>query len=1044
MNIAKNKLKLLFLLAVAMLCMALLTACEGDSSSGVSEIFVQKDNMPRQTYVLGQELNLNDGILTAVIDGKPGLIPMNNSDVQVSGYDKNKLGRQTVTITYKGKTTTIDITVVQRVVAEGFKTDYFVNDPFDNKVGKIRITKNDGTVIAVNMNSTEVMLKHFDSSKSGETTVTLIYTGEEIYECEFKVNIHDVAKITLTTPKKTKYVSHETELELNGGYLTVEAANVPGLSQFVYLTADMVTGYDPSVVTYENRDQVVTQTLTVTYSGLTANFDVQIAYSDVHLVQYMATQLSHLDWTAEELPTLLETEEDNAIAGIEAYLRLSPAAKEQITEEQRNAVLFPAVLALRMRYENELQSYADAFVIADGYLKIVGKTRAAIASASERLQDPEELLNVYADIQLQIGEELGETPFRDGVIGQMMMAHSQNTVDKLVDIFDVLLDVHDALANVPTDWTVEGLQEYEVSISNAVSKIMFSEYRGMDHAYLHHIISSWREKNDMAQIIYSYYYFVKERGKEEIKAKLWQNTPMPGELNNWYTNFMYAYNQEQFLIENADTNAFLYDTAGFMYYYFKAETSAEKIRQSDDELVKGIYELLEGDALMDRNLKNGSLGYLYHMGAGLDSPAVQDAWNKYVVLVDIYLNDPTATYSKYEKEFQACFDMLVDMEAMELHMFLSSVNFLYEASRGGIRVLDCTTRNYSTLTGLLYNYYATVLPKDMMSVYCNILLALENYSLRNMQESALGDFKALVVKIKTAYEGMSEEDRAIFDTYLGKAYSKCLSIYSRVKSNKSVDLGDTEAKLEELLALLRRSDLVIAHITADTTPEEKSRILPVYFAIVERIDRVYQELLDSGADVRMELQTRTYNVEGYEITLDYYHIIVKRLFVQFMTSTVIQTDDGGKYPLWSMYHDADVRPLLAEMAGLLYASYSKQVYTGDDVYAMMAAFRALTPEEKKIFFIMGVNQSYYAGLETYFGSRVTSGIDLIRALIYAEINYSVHTYTNTDESLAAFTSKVEEMIALYEALENKKAFDDCLGELYNHYLNKYKELKAKS
>ena len=1044
MKRANNVIKVISLLVVAMLCMALLVACGNKGDNAVSEIFVQKADMPRLTYVKGQEFNRNDGVLTAVINGVASPVPMNSAEVSVSGYDKDKLGKQTITITYKGKTTTIEVNVVERAVAEGFRTDYFVNDAFDSSKGKLRITKDDGSVIAVNLSSGEVTVKSFDSSKSGKATVTVVYAGEETIECAFDVNVHDVAKITLTTPKKTKYVSHETELALNGGYITVEAANVAGMSMPIPLTAEMITGYDPSVVTYENRDQVVTQTLTVTYCGLTASFDVQIAYSNVHMVQYMAEALSHLDWTAAELSELTETEKDNAIAGIEAYMSLTPQEKELITEEQRNSVLFPAVLALRSRYLAELETYGDAFgITSDGYLNIVGKSPEAVATAMERLQNPADPLNVYAELQLQIGEELGDTRFREGVIKQFMIAHSQQTVESLVTLFDFMLDVHNYLSEVPADWTVDTLGEYEVTFSNVVSKIMFSEFRGTDNAYLYHMMSKWREKDDMSELIFSYYYFVKENGREEIKTKLWSSIPMPGALNTWYSNFMAAYSQEEFLITYANSQAYLYDTAGFMYYYFKAAEAAKQIQESGDELMKGIYEIVDGDTYMERYLTNGSCGYLYHMGAGLDSAAVQDAWAKYMTLIDIYLNDRTGTYSQYENEFRACFDMLVDMNAMDLHLFLSSVNFLYEASRGGILVLDCTVRNYSTLTGLLYNYYANVLTEEMMPIYCDLLLALESYSLRSMKDTALADFEAYVEKIKTAYGALGEADRTTFDTYLGNAYSKCLTLYTRVKASEPVNVGTWEAKLQELLDLLEKSDEIIGRATSDeVTPEEQSRILSVYFAVVEKADKLYQELVKAGADVELELQARTFVVQDYQFTLDYYFTIVKRLFVQFMMRTVIQTDTGAKYAVWSMYHDSDVRPLLAQMADLLVAQYENTVYTGEDIYQIMAGFRALSPEEKQTFFILGVNQMYYAAVETYFGSRVSGGADLIRALIYAEINHSVHMYTNTDESLAAFTTKVEEMKALYEALEDKASFDTCLGEMYNLYMSKYNELKT--
>ena len=107
----------------------------------------------------------------------------------------------------------------------------------------------------------------------------------------------------------------------------------------------------------------------------------------------------------------------------------------------------------------------------------------------------------------------------------------------------------------------------------------------------------------------------------------------------------------------------------------------------------------------------------------------------------------------------------------------------------------------------------------------------------------------------------------------------------------------------------------------------------------------------------------------------------------------------------------------------------------------MAGFRALPADQKNVYFILGVNRLYYAALERYFGSRTEGASELIRALIYAEINHSVYMHNSNDQALADFTSKVEEMMRLYEQLANKEKFDACLGDMYDLYIGKYNELK---
>ena len=55
--------------------------------------------MPQVLFVQGNELNLSGGKLT--VNGKE--VDLTDKDVQVTGYDKDKLGEQTLTVTYKGK-----------------------------------------------------------------------------------------------------------------------------------------------------------------------------------------------------------------------------------------------------------------------------------------------------------------------------------------------------------------------------------------------------------------------------------------------------------------------------------------------------------------------------------------------------------------------------------------------------------------------------------------------------------------------------------------------------------------------------------------------------------------------------------------------------------------------------------------------------------------------------------------------------------------------------------------------------------------------------
>ena len=151
-----NLMLILLLLAATLVVVA---SCGSD----VSEIAVNEDGMPQLIYVLGQDVDLSNGVLS--VKGKDGdtELPLNSEGVTVTGYDKNTLGEQTLTIAYGGKTTEITVTVVERMVAVDYWADYMLDDTFDNSKGRLKITRDDGTSYTVQLNHPNVTISGFDS-----------------------------------------------------------------------------------------------------------------------------------------------------------------------------------------------------------------------------------------------------------------------------------------------------------------------------------------------------------------------------------------------------------------------------------------------------------------------------------------------------------------------------------------------------------------------------------------------------------------------------------------------------------------------------------------------------------------------------------------------------------------------------------------------------------------------------------------------------------------------------------------------------------------
>ena len=306
--------------AVALIAVALtITSCS--KNSNITSIVIKESDLPRTTYVEGQDLDLSDGIITTLTKkNKEAKVPMTDSAVKITGYDRNAVGKQTLTVTYKELTTTFDVTVVERISTEGYKAEYFIGDAFDKEAGKIKIVKDDGKTTSIPFNSELVTLKTFNNTVAGNSTVVLSYDDNNgtKFDASFAVKFHEVGQILrLNAPSKKTYQSHES-IKVDGGYLTVKAKNADYQAN-VPITESMISGFNPSLATPANDNKnMLKQTVTVTYGGLTKTFVVSIAYSTVSIVIDAAKTLANVNVTDKDF-TLDETLANVAINAATKY-----------------------------------------------------------------------------------------------------------------------------------------------------------------------------------------------------------------------------------------------------------------------------------------------------------------------------------------------------------------------------------------------------------------------------------------------------------------------------------------------------------------------------------------------------------------------------------------------------------------------------------------------------------------------------------------------------------------------------------------------------
>ena len=157
-------------------------------------------------YIEGQELNLDGIEVIAFYSGGEQITVDNYS---VTGYDRNKIGKQTIYVTYNGQTKSFEVTVVPKTLvsikAELVKETYNIGEELD-----IVITA------FYDNNTTEVVTEYtvtgYDPNMTGVQTVTVTYQNKT---CTFEVIVKQ-QDIENDEP----YIEVLSEPEFNGGSLS--------------------------------------------------------------------------------------------------------------------------------------------------------------------------------------------------------------------------------------------------------------------------------------------------------------------------------------------------------------------------------------------------------------------------------------------------------------------------------------------------------------------------------------------------------------------------------------------------------------------------------------------------------------------------------------------------------------------------------------------------------------------------------------------------------------------------------------------------------
>ena len=244
---------------------------------------VSMKNTPKTEYKYNEPLDLINGTIS-VTKGS-GTKDIAITDNMVSGYDPTKLGKQTIIITYGGKTTSYEVNVKDYVTGISINPNA-ITGTYNDELGTL-IDDNDITYTVTYAKAgakspkalTESMVAGYNKTSLTDQNSTVTYTDQDTNSYTngktFTTNLsvklkNEISKVTITKPTKTEY-NHGDQIDLTGGKITVTYTD--GTTKEEPITSAVITEKDggslnmnPTISEY-GKDNKVSKTLTLKYTA---------------------------------------------------------------------------------------------------------------------------------------------------------------------------------------------------------------------------------------------------------------------------------------------------------------------------------------------------------------------------------------------------------------------------------------------------------------------------------------------------------------------------------------------------------------------------------------------------------------------------------------------------------------------------------------------------------------------------------------------------------------------------------------------------------
>ena len=1089
-----------FIATVLMLAAAVfaLTACGGN---GVTEISVTKSAALQTVYVLGNELDLSKGTLTLKRKDGSEQIPLNSDGITVTGYDKNKLGKQELTIEYEGFTTKLTVEVVPRILA--LNADYFTGEPFEFGRGSFTITNDDGTSFSVGMSDKNLTVSGFDSSKAAAPLpVTIQYTRNGVeYSGSANVNIYDVESVDFDPPTKTNYLSHEPAvLDLTGCYLTL-SGNGGKLTRYINIDESMATGFDISAATEANMETPYVQKITIDYVGHKYTFDINITFSAISLIRQKAESLKSLDWS-KGIPQITEEQGQMALDTYNEYLEIPLDDKALIPRDDYLTLGRVAAVYGFSLWQEEVKVFH--FSIKNHVLSVYYDDYATADSDYQHLKNPENPIYSHAQTLYIISTRYeNESLYGETTFGEYL--HTVCPSPKLSELakrLNVMLSLYDALEVVPSGWTRQNLGSYKSEIEKGYEILKTGALRESGDRRYYEMATKWRADNDLFDILYGYYYneYVGIDDKDSDDAKVVASTLsalrrfyMPGLLEELYLGLNIAKEEVAGLKSGK-----IIDTTLMVYYTEYASRLSSRILSSETELRKELYEHFAFAKTLD-DIITGEKGYQEFRELLFDDKEFNDLWTRYLEVVGKYGISNTYSQNEFAKDISSLFEFFVKMPSMNQVYFLRAVNINYSGRDiAESSALDLTKGGSSMFTQFLADYYGSVLSENAFKVFQKSLTALEYLMHRFMNAAMEGTentdnkilFWSTMEEVTADYLALSPTERTAFTNHVSKLYNLISRVYQRMLTNTSVNLGTWQDKVNELTLAVRAINDIRGYRSRGILYKQAygfdNGALLAAFLYAEDL---YNDIVYNAPDEVVDyVSNETFNLLGMgPMTIDYafkymrgnfFTDIIKDQKVEGVNllDVYLNTEIGEFYSkayhamrngmisyLFSLYEEKGDTVGLESLAysfptdvtcerdneGNIISSVLTLTYNADKVRAATDFFREMDLTAQWMFLKLDLFGFYYSGISGFFEDFSASGMTLnareaAKALLDLEKAYVFYKYSaeaeEAEELYTALQDALSELNSIRLTTTEREQFNTHMGDMYKYYTDACKDI----